>query len=520
MNNLVNGINSTLIPMKIGIFCFLFFTNIEFIAQEIDTATGDLVLTLDTTDKSVSGDTSFHKSPAIQYYADTVNYYDTDFLTPEFHKSRRDALRDSLPPQAVAAFFSNPIRNRANDVDFEYHQDPNFYYLTGLQEPNSLLLIFNDTQSIDSLKFNEIIFVQPRELLFERWNGKRLGVEGVKKILGFETVFLNSEFADFPIEYSGFENILVLFPKDEFADNKKDRGDLFSMAKHFKIKTDSIPSKTDRRKLQEYMASLREIKQPQEIVLMRQAIAFTCEAQRELMKALIPGMKEYQSEAIVEYIFKKNGAENPGFPSIMGGGENSCVLHYTSNRKTLCWDDLLVSDIGAEYHGYSADVTRTIPADGEFSAQEAAIYNLVLEAQMAGIQECIRGKKFWDPNLAARKIIQNGLLKLGIITDPADANNYFMHGTSHYLGLDVHDVGLYGNLKPGNVITVEPGIYIPAGSKCDPKWWNIGVRIEDDVLITTSQPEVLSSCVPKTIKEIEELMKQESLFNQINSVVK
>lgn len=485
------------IPMKVGIFCFIYYIFL------------------------------FHILPANAQVADSAQIvnlastppglYDADLLSGEFHKERRKALRDSLPARSVSAIFSSPVKNRSNDVEYEFHQDPNFYYLTGLNEPNSLLLVFKETQQLDSFYFDEIIFVQPREQAFEMWNGKRFGAEGVKERLGFNTVFLNSDFADFPLDFNQFESILSMVPKEEIIDNKKDRGDLFSLVRHFKEKTDSVPSKTDRRKLQEIMASLREIKQPEEIALMRKAIGFTCEAQVELMKALLPGMKEYQSEAIVEYIFKKNGAEYPGFPSIMGGGENSCILHYTTNRKTLGWDDLLVSDIGAEYHGYSADVTRTIPVDGEYSPQEAAIYNLVLEAQEAGIRACKKGNKFWDPNAAARKIIQEGLLKLEIIKEPGEANTYFMHGTSHYLGLDVHDAGLYGNLKPGNVITVEPGIYIPAGSNCDSKWWNIGVRIEDDVLITNGEPEVLSSCVPKTIKEIEELMKQESLFNQINS---
>lgn len=486
-----------LIPMKVGIFCFVYYILLNFHlsvnAQGIDSA--------QITRLTLPG----------------AGLYDNDLLSKEFHKERRKALRDSLPPRSVSAIFSNPVKNRSNDVEFEFHQDPNFYYLTGLNEPNSLLLIFKEPQQIDSFYFDEIIFVQPREQAFEMWNGKRLGTEGVKESLAFHTVLLNSDFADFPLDFKNFESILSILPKEELIDDKKDRGDLCSLVSHFKEKTDSVPSKTDRRKLQEIMASLREIKQPEEIVLMRKAISFTCEAQIELMKALLPGMKEFQSEAIVEYVFKKNGAEHPGFPTIMGGGENTCILHYTSNRKTLGWDDLLVSDIGAEYHGYTADVTRTVPVDGEYSPQEVAIYSLVLAAQEAGIRACKKGNKFWDPNSEARKIIQEGLLKLGIIKEPGEANIYFMHGTSHYLGLDVHDAGLYGNLKPGNVITVEPGIYIPAESDCDPQWWNIGVRIEDDVLITDAEPEVLSSCVPKSIQEIEELMKQESLFNQINS---
>ena len=221
-------------------------------------------------------------------------------------------------------------------------------------------------------------------------------------------------------------------------------------------------------------------------------------------------MKEYEAEAIIEYIFKKNGAEYPGFPTIMGSGENSCVLHYVSNRKTMKGANLLVSDVGAEYHGYTADVSRTIPVDGHFSEEEAIIYNIVYDAQKAGIEASRAGNRFWDPNIAATTVISQRLIKLGLIKRPIELRRYFMHGTSHYLGLDVHDKGTYGELQPNTVITVEPGIYIAEGSPCDPKWWNIGVRIEDDVLITDGDPEVISDCVPKTIEEIEKLMEENS----------
>jgi len=233
------------------------------------------------------------------------------------------------------------------------------------------------------------------------------------------------------------------------------------------------------------------------------------------MKALVPGMKEYQAQGVVEYMFKKEGSEYVGYPSIVGGGENSCILHYETNRKKLDPGNLLVIDAGAEYHGYTADVTRTLPVDGTFSYEEKAIYNIVLEAQEAGIKASREGAEFRAPHNAAAAIIQKGLQDLGIIKNPEDYLKYFFHGTSHYLGLDVHDAGNYGKLAPNTIITVEPGIYIAAGSDCDPKWWNIGVRIEDDVLITASDPEILSGSLPKTIPEIEALMKQESLFNKI-----
>jgi Xaa-Pro aminopeptidase len=214
-------------------------------------------------------------------------------------------------------------------------------------------------------------------------------------------------------------------------------------------------------------------------------------------------------------MFKKDGSEYVGYPSIVGGGENSCILHYETNRKKLESGNLLVIDAGAEYHGYTADITRTLPVDGTFSPEEKAIYNIVLEAQEAGIKACKAGSEFRATHKAAVAVIQKRLLELGVIKDSNDFMKYFFHGTSHYLGLDVHDAGNYGRLAPGQIITVEPGIYIPAGSPCDKKWWNIGVRIEDDVLITTGEPEVLSGKLPKKAEEVEALMKEESLFNQI-----
>ena len=256
------------------------------------------------------------------------------------------------------------------------------------------------------------------------------------------------------------------------------------------------------------MAKLRQIKTQEEIALLRKAINITCEAQIELMKQIHEEMTEYQTEAIIEYVFKRNGAEYPGFPSIQGSGENSCILHYTSNRRPLVNGGLLVSDVGAEYHGYTADVTRTIPPKGEFSKEEKLIYNLVLKAQTAGIEAAQVGNSFWAPHQEAQKVIADGLKKLGIIKNINELSQYFMHGTSHYLGLDVHDAGMYMPLQEGNVITVEPGIYIAEGSDCDPKWWNIGVRIEDDILILETGPENLSAAAPRTVAEIEALMKK------------
>ncbi|CAG5083526.1 aminopeptidase P N-terminal domain-containing protein [Parvicella tangerina] len=439
--------------------------------------------------------------------------YDQDLLPASFHEGRRKALREMMPENSVAIFFSNPVRNRSNDVDYEYHQDPNFYYLTGLTEPNSILLVFSEPQEIDGEKTNEVIFVQERDESKEVWNGPRLGVEGVEK-MGLQKVMSNKAFKKIDLHLNDFEFITYSLPTESLKDNPFDKEDMYNLRQQFEahlFKADDHVIK--RGEFAVYMAKLREVKTKEEIALMRRAIDITCQAQIELLKSLEPGMKEYQSEAIVEFIFKLNGAEYPGFPSIQGSGMNSCVLHYQTNRKAMIGANLLVSDVGAEYHGYTADVTRTMPVDGKFSIEEAAIYNLVLAAQEAGIKEAEVGNNFWAPNIAATTVLSQGLMELGIIQSPAELKRYFMHGTSHYLGLDVHDTGTYGKLKENSVITVEPGIYIPENSPCDEKWWNIGVRIEDDILITKDGPENLSACIPRTIPEIEQLMSQKSFIS-------
>jgi Xaa-Pro aminopeptidase len=257
------------------------------------------------------------------------------------------------------------------------------------------------------------------------------------------------------------------------------------------------------------LTALRMEKTEEELVLLREAIDITVEAHREAMQAIEPGMNEYEAEALIEYVFKRSGAEGPGFPSIVGSGENAVILHYNTNRRPMTAADLVVIDIGAEVRGYTADVTRTLPVNGTFSPEQRAIYELVLEAQEAGIAAAQAGRSFSAPDQAARQVIADGLTKLGLITVDNDLRTFFMHGTSHYLGLWVHDVGDYGTLQPGQVITVEPGIYINPSDTIDPKWWNIGVRIEDDVLITTDGPVNLSADAPRTVEAIEALMQDE-----------
>ncbi len=443
----------------------------------------------------------------IQALSAKAQWDDTDRLKPSFHKGRRDAFRALMPEKSVAIFFANPTRTRSNDVDYQYSQDPNFYYLSGYLEPNAILFIFKDSINLDGNQVNEMIFIQQRNPKREVWTGQRLGVDGVKKNLGFQAVYNGADFKEFGLDFAKFNQILVKYP-DAPSNEKDDPADIADLSDQVKEKIHAFEDKVDNGIAFRLLNQLREVKLPEELVLMQKAIDISNVGFIEMMKALNPTMTEYQVQAIVEYHMKKNGSEYPGYGSIAGSGANGCVLHYTFNRKQLADGELLLTDMGAEYHNYTADITRTIPVNGKFSAEQKIIYQLVLDAQNAGIAACIAGNDFRSTHKATTEVVTKGLLNLGIIKSESDYRLYFMHGTSHYLGLDVHDAGTFGPLKVGAVITVEPGIYIPKGSNCDPRWWNIGIRIEDDVLITDTQPRILSGALPREIADIEQLMSK------------
>ena len=464
-----------------------------------------------------------------------------DYLSAQFHKERREALRKKMPKNTVAVFFGNPTRNRANDVDFVYHQDPNFYYLTGYNEPNCVLIIFSDDQTNKEGKaYNEILYVQEKNPKAEQWTGIRLGTEGAKKTLGFENAYNGKEFLKSGIDFYSFSNVFFSDFKDDYRDSKKEEADLYKLIGSFKsqigynAKTDvkansniqneinsskgisGKKAKTDTKTLDTYMASLREVKSKEELALLTKAVRISAMGQRETMKAMHPGMSETEIQGIHEFVYKKYGSEYEGYPSIVGAGNNGCVLHYIENSKMKVENDLVLMDLGAEYHGYTADVTRTIPANGKFSPEQKIIYDLVYEAQEAGIATVKIGNSFSASDQAARDIITNGLLKLGIIKTAEESRKYFPHGTSHHIGLDVHDPGMYNTFEKDMVLTVEPGIYIPNESNCDKKWWGIAVRIEDDILVTANEPINLSADAPRKSSEIEALMTEKSALDTFN----
>ena len=442
-----------------------------------------------------------------------------DYLPASFHAGRREALREILPENSVMVIFAYPTRNFSNDVDYLYHQNPDLYYFSGYKEPHSLLLIFkNEQKNEKGNSYKELFFVQRRNALAEQWNGKRLGTEGVKEKLGIHSVYNSDEFKDFPVDFSKFDKIIFDgFPQD-LADSKQNRADLFDLILQFREKA-SIPEdlskekRFDTRAYRTLTGALREVKTEEEMVLLRKAVEISCQGQNEVMKAVHPNMSELEIQGLHEFVHKKYGAEGAGYGAIVGSGENGCILHYETNTKTRIGNSLVLMDVGAEYHGYTADVTRTIPAHGKFSEEEKQIYQLVYDAQEAAFRLLKEGCTWAAINKAARDVITKGLVDLGVAKTEEEANKYYPHGLGHHIGMDVHDRSAYGPLKKNMVITIEPGIYIPNDSKCDKKWWGIAVRIEDDALITKDGYELLSRFAPRSIADIEKMIREKSALD-------
>ncbi len=452
-------------------------------------------------------------------YSYTQQYFDD--LGPEFHKKKRQEFRSLMPANSVAFIFTSPIMKRSNDTDYMYHQDPNFYYLTGWREPHGVLVIFKDDQFDSDGSYNEIMYVRERNEYREMWDGRRLGIKGAKK-MSFDRVKLRSEFIENTISIENFSNILNTNIRDDVRDFKDDKYDLFDIQNKFQ----EIVSKKESEMLgdlnkqffsssiNQIMSKLRQTKDPQEIELLTKAIRISALAQIEVMRAIHNDMTEREVQGIHEFIYRKYGAAHEGYNSIVGAGGNACVLHYVTNEDMDIKDKLILMDVGAEYRGYTADVTRTIPVNGKFNNEQKIIYDLVYKSQEEAIKEAIIGNSFNDIYLKSYDIIAKGLIDLGIINDYREARKYYPHGVSHHIGLDVHDPGSR-DLMENMVITVEPGIYIPENSNTDPKWWNIGVRIEDDILITNSGPINLSIDAPRRSDEIEVIMAQDSPINQL-----
>ncbi|MET3978662.1 Xaa-Pro aminopeptidase [Mucilaginibacter sp. UYP25] len=495
-----------------------------------------------------------------------------DYLTKEFHAGRREALRKMMPANSVTVIFSYPEQVFSNDVNYVFHQNPDMYYFSGYKEPDAALLVFKDLQGAGDTSYNEVLFVRKRDAQREQWTGRRLGVEGGKTQLGFKCVYNSGEFAKFPIDFKKFKTVIYDdLNEDAGGDLKelistfKTKAGVVAVGKGLKADLDIITkyarpanlpqivayikprandeahknsaiiqellAKPDSATLAgvkakiaatygdaglfgEYTTALRGVKQPQELALLSKSVQLSSIAHAEVMRAVKPSMSERELEGILLYVHKKYGAEDEGYPPIVGVGANACILHYEENNETMLNNQLVLLDVGSEYHGYSADVTRTIPPSGKFSEEQKAIYQIVYDAQEEVFKMCKTGVPYSSLEAKTGEVLAAGLIKLGIIKDAKELRTYYPHGVSHHLGLDVHDKGSYdGNLVENMVITVEPGIYIPAGSKCDKKWWNIGVRIEDDVVIGKDKGTILSLDAPRKWDEVEKMAAEKSIFD-------
>lgn len=434
-------------------------------------------------------------------------------ISPAEFAARRANLLAFLaaqPQPAAAVLAANPERQRSRDTDYPYRQHSDFYYLTGFNEPNALLVLRPDSAAPQQ------IFVQPSDPHAEVWHGRRLGVDAAAEVLGMDQAYSYDDDLEQLTELlDGVETIFYLFDDTDVADLLQQFG---ASMRRPKSGYQGAARYSD---LSGFMAQQRLYKSAAEIALMREACSISAEAHKRAMKACKPGLYEYQLAAELHYHFAFHGASGPAYGSIVGGGDNACILHYTENSAALVDGELVLIDAGAEFHGYAGDITRTFPVNGRFSADQAALYEVVLNAQLAALAELCPGNTLLHAQQAAARAITEGLLALGILTGSLEHNleqashkRFFIHGLGHWLGLDVHDVGTYevnGSkrvLEPGMVLTIEPGIYIPRGlSDVDARWQGIGIRIEDDILITANGYDNLTAAVPKTIAEIEQWMR-------------
>jgi Xaa-Pro aminopeptidase len=418
-----------------------------------------------------------------------------------------------MNPDSVAIISSAREATRSNDTHYRYRQDSDFYYLTGFDEPEAIAVIAPSRQ-----EHRYALFVRPRDPEKEIWDGRRAGVEGAREQYGADAAFPINEFEEKIGEYlNGATNLYYRIGNgnadlDETIVREIRRlralGRRGASAPEAIIDTGAI------------IHEMRLFKSEEEIEFMQRAADIASEGHIEAMKAARPGMKEYEIEALIEYTFRKNGASGPAYNSIVGSGANATILHYINNESTLQEGDLLLIDAGAEYGGYASDITRTFPINGRFTEPQRDIYELVLKTQMACVERVRPGANVDELKEYSIELLTEGMAQLGLLKgepkkliEEEKYKQFYMHGLGHFLGLDVHDVGRYHikdearRLAPGMVMTVEPGLYIAPDTKDIPeKYLGIGVRIEDDVLVTEDGPRVLSSKAPKQVEEIEDLM--------------
>lgn len=431
------------------------------------------------------------------------------------YQHRRQQLMEQIPT-ATAIFASAPMAVMHNDVEHPFRQDSSFYYLTGFNEPEAVAVLAPHHQ-----EHQFVLFVRPRDRVRETWSGRRVGVEAAKELYGADQVYPMGELDErLPQYLEQADQLYYHFGCDRTLDTRILHHWQKLLSTYNRRGTGPIAIADANLLLQ----SLRRHKSPAEIDLMRRAIAISAKAHNHAREVTQPGRFEYEIQAEMEHIFRLEGAMGPAYPSIVASGDNACILHYIENNRQMGEGDLLLIDAGCCYDYYNADITRTFPVSGKFTAEQRILYELVLSAQMQAINAVQPGTPFNEFHDVAARVITEGLVDLGLLRGDIETlleektyKAFFMHGTGHFLGLDVHDVGILRNSdqtwKPfevGNVVTVEPGIYIAPDYEpeegqpaVDDRWRGIGIRIEDDVLVTETGPEVLTAAVPKTLAAME-----------------
>ncbi|EOC0011394.1 Xaa-Pro aminopeptidase [Cronobacter turicensis] len=432
-------------------------------------------------------------------------------MTQQEFLRRRQALLAKMAPASAALIFAAPEATRSADSEYPYRQSSDFWYFTGFNEPEAVLVLIKS----DETHSHSVIFNRLRDKTAEIWFGRRLGQEAAPAKLGVDRALAFNEIDEQLYQLlNGLDVVYHAQGEYPYADaivftalDKLRRGARQNLSAPATL-TDWRP----------WVHEMRLFKSPEELAVMRRAGEISALAHTRAMQTCRPGMYEYQLEGEILHEFTRHGARFPSYNTIVGGGENGCILHYTENESQLRDGDLVLIDAGCEYKGYAGDITRTFPVNGKFTPAQRAVYDIVLESLETALRLFRPGTSIQDVTGDVVRVMVKGLVGLGILKGDVEqlvAENahrpYFMHGLSHWLGLDVHDVGFYGPdrsriLAPGMVITVEPGLYIAPDADVPEEYRGIGIRIEDDIVITETGNENLTASVVKSADDIEALM--------------
>lgn len=430
----------------------------------------------------------------------------------QVHRERRDRLLGQFT-HGIAVIATSPVRPRNRDSSYPYRFDSYFYYLTGFAEPEAVMVILAENQQGNA---EQILFCREKNLEREIWDGFRYGPDAACAQFKFDSAYPISQLDEMMPKLLANQSTIYTMIGQDVAWDTKMTGWINRVREQTRSGIAAPDTLADVRKV---LDEMRLFKDEHELTLMRHAAKIATDAHRRAMKYTKPNLFEYEIEAEILHEFRHQGAFAPAYTPIVAGGANACVLHYIENNTRLNPGDLLLIDAGCEYGGYASDITRTFPINGQFTAVQRDLYQLVLSAQHSAIEAVQPGRTWDDPHQAALTVLAQGFIDLGLcqgsieaVIESGDYKQFYMHRTGHWLGLDVHDAGEYKQagawreLKPGMVLTVEPGCYIRPADHVPDHFWNIGIRIEDDVLVTPSGHEILTAAVPKAIIEIEELM--------------